>query len=315
MIRNIFSGSRISDVLKMGHPRMLLSAGILLFGGLLLGWGGATILGNVMEKQAARLWDPFSQKGGALYDSRGGGDLPGGMRLFLDKSPFGVLSRKEAPPEQPQNQKKESPLAHQLEDLQITGTVAGILALGNTSQGRVLLEQGEIFRGFLVAMITGDGVYFDPQDGGEPVIKSLLFGAQGAKASSRAPKNPTPAPQAISPARQDIKPATPDSAGQVSRNLVNSLLMNPFDELKKVRLQPKHTEGKPEGLEVAYIEQDSILATLGVRQGDVVQGLNGIRINHMGDVANAINSLMGGKRFDVTVIREGKQELLSYQVQ
>jgi S1-C subfamily serine protease len=235
------------------------------------------------------------------------------MRFFLEKSPFEVLSNKQVPLED--TQKRESPLAHELEDLQVFGTVAGIFALGNTSQGKVLLEQGEIFRGFLVAIITGDGVYFDPQDGGEPVIKTLFFGAQGGRVSGSAPKNPAPAPQAISSARQDIQPATPGSAGQVSRNLVNSLLMNPFDELKKVRLQPKHVEGKPEGLEVAHIEQDSILATLGVRQGDVVQGLNGIRINHMGDVANAINSLMGGKRFDVTVIRDGKQELLSYQVQ
>ena len=294
--------------------RSLLTGVALLLGGLLLGWGSSEILENALEKRAARLWDPFSQRGGALPDPRSSAELPQGMRFFLEHSPFEVLSRKATPPEE--TQKKESPLAHELEDLQITGTVAGVFALGTSSQGKVFLEQGEIFRGFLVAIITGDGVYFDPQDGGEPVIKSLFFGAQGARVSSSVPKKTSsPVPQAISPARQDIKPAAPGSTGQVSRNLVNSLLMNPFDELKKVRLQPKHVEGKPQGLEVAYIEQDSILATLGVRQGDVVQGLNGIRINHMGDVANAINSLMGGKRFDVTVIRGGKQELLSYQVQ
>ncbi len=313
MMQKSLLSRRFSFPLKGISLRFLLTGGALLLGGLLLGWGSSVILGNALEKRAARLWDPFSQKGGALPDPRSSVELPRGMRFFLDRSPFEVLPRKEIPPEE--IQKKGSPLAHELEDLQITGTVAGVFALGNSSQGKVLLEQGEIFRGFLVAIITGDGVYFDPQDGGEPVIKSLFFGAQGARVSSSAPKNPAPAPQAISSPRQDIKPAAPGSTGQVSRNLVNSLLMNPFDELKKVRLQPKHVEGKPQGLEVAHIEQDSILATLGVRQGDVVQGLNGIRINHMGDVANAINSLMGGKRFDVTVIRGGKQELLSYQVQ
>ena len=313
MIQKSLFFRRFSFPLKGISFRFVLLGGTLLFGGLLLGWGGAVILGNTLEKRAARLWDPFSQKGGVFLNPRSSAELPRGMRFFLDSSPFGVLPRKEIPPEE--SQKKESPLAHELEDLQITGTVAGVFALGTSSQGKVLLEQGEIFRGFLVAIITGDGVYFDPQDGGEPVIKNLFFGARGALVSGSASKTPAPAPQAISSPRQDIKPAAPGSAGQVSRNLVNSLLMNPFDELKKVRLQPKHVEGKPQGLEVAHIEQDSILATLGVRQGDVVQGLNGIRINHMGDVANAINSLMGGKRFDVTVIRGGKQELLSYQVQ
>ncbi len=299
---------------KRLNPILFFFWGSLLLAGLFLGWGMARILEYGLEKRAASLWNPFEHQGNSLYESRDSSDLFSGMRSFLDRSPFGVAARKERPGEP---EKRETPQAHALQDLEITGTVAGICALGNASQGQVLLQQGELFRGFLVAMITVDGVYFDPQDGNPPVIKSLLFGGEkaGAQSFSSLPKNAASPPKAISPARKDIRPAAPGSSGQVSRNLVNSLLMNPFDELKKVRLQPKHVDGKPQGLEVAYIEQDSILATLGVQQGDVVQGLNGIRINHMGDVANAINSLMGGKRFDVTVIRGGKQELLSYQVQ
>ncbi len=320
LMRRLFSGRNVSFSFKAApkapNPRFVAFWGGLLFAGLLMGWGGARIFELLLEKNTARLWDPFSYQGDLSYSSQGSSELSPGMRSFLDRSPFGVASRKEAPPEQVQDQKRESPRAQALEDLRITGTVTGICALAESSQGQLLLRQGETFRGFLVAIITSDGVYFDPQDGGDPVIKSLLFGAKGAKISRTAPpKKPEAPPKAVSSARQDITPAAPGSAGRVSRNLVNSLLMNPFDELKKVRLQPKHVEGKPQGLEVAYIEKDSILATLGVRQGDVVQGLNGIRINHMGDVANAINSLMGGKRFDVTVIREGKQEMLSYQVQ
>jgi S1-C subfamily serine protease len=37
-------------------------------------------------------------------------------------------------------------------------------------------------------------------------------------------------------------------------------------------------------------------------------------MNNMGDISNAINSLMDGSRFDVEVLRDGEQVPLSYVV-
>ena len=68
------------------------------------------------------------------------------------------------------------------------------------------------------------------------------------------------------------------------------------------------------GLEIQWIQEDSILSQLGVRKGDVIKSVNGIPFTNMGDIANSINSLMNSERFDVEVTRDRKPTALRYVV-
>ena len=63
-----------------------------------------------------------------------------------------------------------------------------------------------------------------------------------------------------------------------------------------------------------WLDEKSILTSLGVKAGDVVQSVNGVQIRNMGDVVNVINSLMTGNTFDVHVLRNGKPEMLNYNI-
>ena len=130
-----------------------------------------------------------------------------------------------------------------------------------------------------------------------------------------APKKP--APKKAAPAAPENNSANVTAAelggheGQISSETVNQLVQNPFDELKRVRIRPSEAAG---GLEVQWIQNDSILRRLGVRKGDVIRSVNGIPFTNMGDIANSINSLMNSERFDVEVTRGGKTEALRYVV-
>jgi hypothetical protein len=53
-----------------------------------------------------------------------------------------------------------------------------------------------------------------------------------------------------SSAAENLTPAAPGQEGVIARDTVNELLLNPFDELKKVRLVPKITDGVAAGIEV-----------------------------------------------------------------
>ena len=78
-----------------------------------------------------------------------------------------------------------------------------------------------------------------------------------------------------------------------------------------IRFRPKDGDT---GLEIQWIQDDSILRQLGVQKGDVIKSVNGIPFTNMGDIANSINSLMNSERFDVEVTREGKPTALRYVV-
>jgi type II secretory pathway component PulC len=93
--------------------------------------------------------------------------------------------------------------------------------------------------------------------------------------------------------------------------MVNQLLENPFDELRNIRIRPAENE---QGLQVEWINSSSILAQLGVNEGDIVQGVNGIVFRNAMDISNSLNSLMASDQFAVEVLRNGAPTLLQYEV-
>ena len=127
---------------------------------------------------------------------------------------------------------------------------------------------------------------------------------------ARPASTPEPAP-ARTQNTGNVVAASANSEGSISAEMVNSLVQNPFDELKRIRMRPNEKAG---GLEVQWIQNDSILRQLGVQRGDVIKSVNGIPFTNMGDIANSINSLINSERFDVEVTRGGKATALRYTV-
>lgn len=195
-----------------------------------------------------------------------------------------------------------------LGDLTLIGTLPPEGAFFSSGSGTVLLLRGDEVDGYELAEVRPDGVLF--HKGEEEIFLHIQFAGNGPKTGVGKPSNSGTAPAT----KHNIQAATPEKEGALDRELVNQLLMNPFEELKRLRLRPRMENGEAVGIEVRYIRKDSIFKQLGVTRGDVIQGVNGIQMRSMNDVANAISSLMGGSRFDVTVLRDGNPVTLSYTV-
>jgi len=74
-------------------------------------------------------------------------------------------------------------------------------------------------------------------------------------------------------------------------------------ELRNFRIRPVFEEYEPVGVAVLWISDDSLLAKLGILSGDVIKSINGIPIKNMGDMTNAINSLIEESRSTAEIIR------------
>jgi len=77
-----------------------------------------------------------------------------------------------------------------------------------------------------------------------------------------------------------------------------------INEMKKIRIRPKFDENEIVGLEVRWIQNDSLLGKLGVRRGDVLKSVNGTPMKNIGDLVNIIDSLVDGSRLEVEILRE-----------
>lgn len=107
-----------------------------------------------------------------------------------------------------------------------------------------------------------------------------------------------------------VRKAEKGKDGFMPKEVVDKLVMNPYDEIAKMKMVP--ADGG--GMKLEQIDSTSVLGLAGVQQGDVIKAINGVSISNLGDLTNAINSLMSGARFDVNVERGGEKLDLKYSV-
>ena len=297
--------SRVS--LETGKLYLFWSWLLPLLGGLAVGWLGMVGLEVTLDgrNRSARTTVVPIVGTAALEDLE-----RVNMTAFLGANPFRVT---------PMEMPGEEPAVSSGDVVVPTGSLAVAVLRGTLpGVGVWLEEQGkqylvlvdESFDVYTLRKVTPYQATFSK--GEEQVVKDLLFAnAPGASLSRGAGAGPNPSAASL-PADAQVSAAEPGGKeGALSRELVNQLMENPFDELKNVRLRPRADE---QGLQVQWINKDSILSQLGVQKGDVVRSVNGIAFNNMMDITNSMNSLMNSDRFDVEVVRDGAPVSLKYVV-
>jgi len=200
---------------------------------------------------------------------------------------------------------------------------ANVLLVGTFPPVGALFQLGGKTRAVLVGQRVGSEILRKVEG-----TRVSLYGGSGTRtldilyagAGGAAPALAQPAP-ARGESRQEWdsrKGITPPSGGQeglIERDAINKLLMDPYQELNRVRLRPKLAEdGAPQGIEAQWLHRDSLLRAMGVRSGDVIHALNDIPIRTTSDIVNAMNSLLKSDRFVVSFFRDGADSQVAYTV-
>lgn len=225
------------------------------------------------------------------------------LKEFVGGDPFLVYAPPKRKDESRQITAKE---LFDLEGVRLTGTIPGISVwIQEDKKPQTVVLKGQKLKGYDLTAVEEDRILL--QKGPTTLTVLLRYSAETATSAKKT------AP-AVSAPQQSLTAARPGQQGSISRETVNQLLMDPLEEMKKFRLRPKFDGDTAQGIEVQWLDDKSILTSLGVKAGDVVQTVNGVPIRNMGDVVNVINSLMSGNTFDVQVVREGKPEMLNYNI-
>lgn len=281
----------------------------LVFGRLAdvgLSYGFEALAGNTGVKNEA----VSGARGG---DSSQNSTEKRGLDGFLAANPFHISPLKtevvsEAP--KPVVEVKPEEPDTGLDDVILRGTLPGVGAwLEKGGKLELLLVGKNVEKYKLMSVKYTEAVF---RRGNKSVKKYITYGPVAAAKKTETPK-PAAAPAKTQEPQKlgNVIAASENKEGEVSSETVNQLVQNPFDELKRIRIRPNESAG---GLEVQWIQNESILKRLGVRKGDVIRSVNGIPFTNMGDIANSINSLMNSERFDVEVTRNGKPTALRYVV-
>jgi general secretion pathway protein C len=231
-------------------------------------------------------------------------------RTIIDRDLFNTNA--EATPVKPKPVDIEKLKVTELK-LKLWGTVTGdkdrAYAVIEEAKSRQqnLYRAGDTIQTALVKMILREKVILTVE-GSDEIL-------QMEEIQSGRPRNGIP--QRLS--RRQSRP--PQTSGRTSgpitlkRSLMEEAASNLNDLMKQVRIRPHFRDGKPDGLSLTGIQPNSIFRKMGLRNGDILMGVDGEEIESVDDALKFYKSLTSASELKLQIKRRGTPETLNYSIE
>lgn len=101
----------------------------------------------------------------------------------------------------------------------------------------------------------------------------------------------------------------------IARSQINNAIQNINDLMRQVKIRPHFLNGKPDGLFISNIQQNSIFAELGLKNGDILTGVNGENIQSVDDALKLYQELKSSSDVAVQIKRKGEILSIGYHIE
>ncbi len=251
--------------------------------------------------------------------------------VIVDRDLFGARGRPASPVSRPSVTASPRTPPTAAQNLKLVGTVVGspeytyAVIEDLSAKKQDLYRPGDLVREAKIVEISRNKVLLDTRGRRE----ELLSFQQWDPASPRA----EPAPREGIPPRRAPQPQEPAAREQaeeeetggeiqkvgenmwrVGRDELADQLENLSQLLTEARLTPHFTSGQPDGLMVTNLPQNSFLERMGLRNGDILKGINGQKFNGLDEVLQAYQQLQSEPLLQIEVQRGDQTETLTYEI-
>src|SRR5205823_1808806 len=201
----------------------------------------------------------------------------------------------------------EGPRSHaglRLWGVGLQGREARAVIEDSATHRQELYRVGDQVGGARIASIDWDRVTLEG-DGGEEVLELAPPAA--------APSAETPAPPAAAPLDDRIR-RTAENAFIVDRREVAGAVDNLSGLMTQLRAVAEVRDGRPAGFRLFQIRDDSLFARLGLRDGDVVQRVNGAEVAEPAALLGFLQRLKTEPRVALDIVRGATPRTLVYDL-
>lgn len=101
----------------------------------------------------------------------------------------------------------------------------------------------------------------------------------------------------------------------VKRSLIDDAIKDINQLMKQVRIIPNFNQGKPDGLTISGIAQDSFFSQIGLRNGDILSGVDGKAIESVDDALKLYTGMKSASRLKLQLKRGGREEVIDYAIE
>jgi general secretion pathway protein C len=179
--------------------------------------------------------------------------------------------------------------------------IAGAVIEDASGKGQFLVRVGDAIQDAVVVMILKEKIVL--QVGGREELLEMDQWTSGP--SSPAPSGSQPSAQ-IDDRQQVIS---------IKRSQIDDALKDINNLMKQVRIIPNFNQGKPDGLMISGIPQDSFFSQIGLRSGDILSGVDGKAIESVDDALKLYTGMKSASRLKVQLKRGGKEEVIDYAIE
>lgn len=149
--------------------------------------------------------------------------------------------------------------------------------------------------------------------GGAPLPPGAAVPVPGAGRAPGAPVRPTPAAMAGGAEAPGVKKVG-DGVYNLERSNVNEKLKDVSTLGTQVRIVPNYRGGKYEGFRMIGMGGGSLFSDIGFLNGDIVQAINGERIDSPNKALALYEALKNKARMTVLIERDGQPKTLRYTI-
>ena len=201
------------------------------------------------------------------------------------------------------------PVAVQSLGLKLVGTVvankpedSSAIIEDLTSRKQEVYREGDEIKNTRIKRILRHNVIINTGRGDEV----LTMMEEESTGKSAAPARPSP--------RRPTPPAETSSI-QLDREELESQMADLNELMQQVRIRPFMEGRNPAGFLVSNIKPGSLFSKMGLRNGDVIQGVNGATITTPDQAIELYESLMEGGSIDLDIKRGRRTQKLRYAVE
>ena len=118
------------------------------------------------------------------------------------------------------------------------------------------------------------------------------------------------------PGKKNVERTVSSPKGKITvrKTDIDDAFKNMGQMMTQVRIKPYFSAGKPDGFMISRIKRGSMFNKMGLKNGDVIQGVNDQPMVSADDMLELYRSLKTGSEITLNIKRRGKQERLKYIV-
>lgn len=118
-----------------------------------------------------------------------------------------------------------------------------------------------------------------------------------------------------SPKAPRSTPPKSSTSIRLKRSQMDDAVKNVNQLLQQVRILPHFQNGKPDGLSLTKIKPNSIFAKMGLRNGDVIVGVDEQQIETVDDALDFYERLKSSDHVRLQIKRQGRHKTIEYDIE